>query len=135
MPEWIDLIASLRTPGAKQQVYWVTPHRPDAYTGGLSAWSLHEFNAELARLAQEHRWLHVIDFASAAMGHPEWFAEDGGHLHPNPDGQRALAALIAGPDATPATSAARITTLEWPTPAASATPEASEYEVFGSTVE
>jgi hypothetical protein len=129
LPEWIDLIADLRTPGAKQQVYWVTPHRPDAYAGGLSAYRLDEFNTELARLAADHRWLHVVDFDAAAAGHPEWFAEDGGRLHPNLDGQQALAALITGPDAIPVASPAAVTTLEWPSPVT------SEEPVFDNGVE
>jgi hypothetical protein len=137
LSEWIDVIADLRTRGAKQQVYWVTPHRPEAYAGGMSRWSLGDFNAELERLAGERRWLHVIDFDAEAAAHPEWFAQDAGRLHPNSDGQAALAALIAGADAAPAARSAPITTLEWPTPTPSPSPTASpdEGELFDNSVE
>jgi hypothetical protein len=135
LPDWIDLIASLRTRGAKQQVYWVTPHRPETYVGGLSRWSLQEFNAELQRLADERRWLHVIDFDTVAAAHPEWFAEDSGRLHPNREGQAVLAALIAGPDGSPASRPAPITTLEWPTPTPSPTSAPEEGELFDNSSE
>jgi hypothetical protein len=123
---WVDALADLRTPGAKQRVYWVTPHRPDAYTGGMSRWTLDAFNAELVRLADEHRWFRVIDFDTLASQHPEWFAQDGGHLHPDRDGQQALVDLIAGPGAAPAESSAPVTELQWPTPEPTPDPAASE---------
>ncbi len=135
--EWIDVIAGLRTPGAKQQVFWVTPHRPEAYTGSLSRWSLAALNDELERLAGERRWLHVLDFDAEAAAHPEWFTQDGGRLHPDRSGQAALAALIAGGDARPAARPAPVTALEWPTPtpSPSPTPESTEYEVFDNDAE
>ena len=135
LSEWIDLVADLRTRGAKQQVFWVTPHRPEAYAGGMSRWSLRDFNDELGRLASEHRWLHVVDFDAQATAHPEWFAQDAARLHPNSDGQAALAALIAGPDATPAARPAPITTLDWPTPTPtpSPTPELGAEQTFDNS--
>lgn len=98
----VGLIDSLRTPGARQRVFWVTPHRDPRYAGGLAGWSLDAFGAELHRLAGEHRWLRVIDFAATARQHPEWYDADAGRLHPDVRGQDVLAALIAGPDAAPA---------------------------------
>ena len=99
---WVDLVDSLRTPGAKQKVYWVTPHRPPAYVGSKSTWNLDAFNAELRRLDAERGWLRVIDFDAVAKAHPEWFDQDTAmHLHPDANGQGVLVALIAGPDAVP----------------------------------
>ena len=85
----VDLVDSLRTDGARQRVYWVTPHRDSRYAGGMAGWTLDAFGAELDRLAGERRWLEVIDFAATAR------------LHPDTRGQGVLAALIAGPDAVP----------------------------------
>ena len=94
----VDVVDGLRTPGAKQQVRWVTPHRPDAYVGGRSAYDLDAFNAELSRLATERRWLRILDFDSLARANPQWFdADTAMHLHPDQDGQDALVALITGP--------------------------------------
>jgi hypothetical protein len=99
---WIDVIDSLRTPGARQKVYWVTPHRPPSYVGSKSSWNLDAFNTELRRLDDERRWLHVIDFDAVAKAHPSWFEQDTAmHLHPDSLGQGVLVALIAGPDAVP----------------------------------
>jgi hypothetical protein len=67
----------------------------------MSGWDLEAFGAELDRLAGERRWLEVIDFASTARLHPEWYDADAGRLHPDSRGQGVLAALIAGPDAVP----------------------------------
>ena len=112
LPDWLQTIRSLRTPGAKQHVYWVTPHRPDAYSGGLSGFSLDAFNAALAEAAASYRWLDVLDYDTVARAHPEWFAGDGGHLHPDEAGQQALAELLAGPDARPAATPGAITELD-----------------------
>ncbi len=49
-------------------------------------------NEALAALSQELGF-EVIDWASLADAHPEWFRKDG--THPDPDGQRALVDLIA----------------------------------------
>lgn len=97
----IGVIDSLRTPGARQRVFWVTPHRDPRYAGGLAGWNLAAFGAELDRLAGERPWLEVIDFAATAQLHPEWYDADAGRLHPDGRGQGVLAALIAGPDAVP----------------------------------
>jgi hypothetical protein len=110
LSHWVDLVDSLRTPGARQKVLWITPHRPAAYVGGSSAWNLDAFNAELSRLAGEHRWLRVLDFDVLAKEHPEWFDADAAmHLHPDAAGQAALVALVAGADPRPAATAASVT--------------------------
>lgn len=120
LEHWVDLIDSLRTPGAPQQVRWVTPHRPASYTGGMSAWTLDAFNAELARLASTRPWLRLLDFASLAAAHPEWFAADSMHVHPDAAGQAALLALIAGPSPVPLmTPAPLVTVSPSPSPASS----------------
>jgi GDSL-like Lipase/Acylhydrolase family len=99
---WVDLIDSLRSPGARQKVYWVTPHRPPSYLGSKSRWTLDDFNTELRRLDEEHGWLRIIDFDAVAKAHSEWFDQDTAmHLHPDSRGQGVLVALIAGPDAVP----------------------------------
>jgi hypothetical protein len=99
---WVELIESLRSPGARQKVYWVTPHRPPTYVGSKSTWNMDAFNAELRRLDGELGWLRIIDFDAVAKAHPEWFEQDTAmHLHPDAAGQGVLVALIAGPDAVP----------------------------------
>jgi hypothetical protein len=99
---WIDLIDSLRSPGIRQRVYWVTPHRPPSYIGSTSRRTMDAFNAELKRLDAGYRWLRIIDFDAVAKAHPEWFEQDTAmHLHPDSLGQGVLVALIAGPDAVP----------------------------------
>ena len=99
---WVELIDSLRTPGARQRVYWVTPHRPPSYIGSKSRWTMDAFNAELKRLDAAYGWFRVIDYDAVARLHPEWFEQDTAmHLHPDGNGQGVLVALIAGPDAVP----------------------------------
>lgn len=105
----VHAIDGLRTPGARQQVRWVTPHRPDAYVGTKTAYTLDGFNAELSRLSFEHPWLRVLDFDVLAKAHPEWFdADTAMHLHPDELGQDALVALITGPAPRPADAAAPV---------------------------
>jgi len=116
LDEWLRTIHRLRSGKPRQHVYWVTPHRPAEYDGGLRNFDLGEFNAALKEAADQRRWLDVIDFTSAATAHPEWFAQDGARLHPGVDGQAALIDLIAGPDAPLADQSRAITTLTWPTP-------------------
>ena len=122
LDEWLATIKDLRSGRPRQHVYWVTPHRPLEYTGGLRDYDLSVFNTALATRADELRWLHVVDFSTPAGKHPEWFAQDGGRLHPGADGQAALAALIAGPDAQLADQPRAITELTWPTPTPTPTP-------------
>lgn len=116
LDEWLATIKGLRNGRPRQHVYWVTPHRPDEYNGSLRDYDLDAFNQALKSAAAERRWLHVLDFSALAEEHPEWFAQDGGRLHPDEAGQEALAALIAGPDAPLAEQVRAITTLTWPTP-------------------
>ena len=131
---WIDLIDSLRTPGAKQKVFWVTPHRPAAYRGGSSEYTLEAVNLELARVAGEHRWLRLIDFDAIAAANPTWFDEDNAmHLHPDEEGQAALVALIVGEDPVAASEPAPIITA---TPTAQPeVVEPSELPVFDNSVQ
>ncbi len=120
---WVDLVDSLRSPEVRQKVYWVTPHRPPSYVGSKSRWTLDDFNTELRRLDDEHRWLRVIDFDLVAKAHPEWFEQDTAmHLHPDAAGQGVLVALIAGPDAAPVEIPAPLFTGP-PTPSAEPAPQ------------
>ena len=97
------------------------------YRGGMSAWTLDAFDAELARLADERPWLSVIDYASLARRNPQWFAADGAHLHPDAVGQAALLALIAGPAPQPAETPAPIVSgSPSPTPAPVSTAQTFE---------
>ena len=112
---WLDLVDELRATGAEQDVYWVTPYRDPRYSGGLSEQGLAAFNTELARQSADRPWLHVVDFATVAALHPEWFDADGSHLHPDDAGYGVLAALIAGPDAVPLLTPAPLQTLDGPT--------------------
>ncbi len=116
LEEWLSTVKDLRTGRPRQHVYWVTPHRPDEYNGSLRDHDLGAFNDALRAAAAERRWLHVLDFTTPAGENPEWFAQDGGRLHPGEEGQAALAALIAGPDAPLADQPRAITELTWPTP-------------------
>ena len=126
LDDWLSTIHRLRSGKPRQHVYWVTPHRPVEYNGGLRNYDLGEFNAALMDAAEQRRWLDVLDFTSAASANPEWFAQDGARLHPGDDGQAALVDLIAGPDAPLADQPRAITTLTWPTPTPE--PEAADVE-------
>ena len=93
----VDLIDELRDDVGPQHVYWVLPYRPAEYVGGMSAYSLDAFEAEIERLAKERTWLTALDFASAARANPQWFdADNAMHLHPDEVGQDYLLRLIAG---------------------------------------
>ena len=128
--DWVKLIKDLRTPGARQHVYWVTPHRPEAYSGGLSGSTLDAFNAELMTVASTRGWLDVLDYDSLATANPEWFAADGAHLHPDAAGQRALAELIAGADATNARNPATVTDLDKVSSDSGLTPEQEYFQDY-----
>ena len=128
--EWLTTIRQLRSGKPRQHVYWVLPHRPDTYTGGMSTHTLDEVNAELVAAAAEFRWLHVLDFASQAAVNPQWFEQDGGRLHPDLDGQQVLIDLIAGVDAPPASSPARVTVIPIPTPKPSKSVSTEDGEEF-----
>jgi hypothetical protein len=111
---WLDVLEGLRPAAALPDVYWVTPYRDPRYSGGLAGQDLQEFNAELARQASVRPWLHVIDFATVAALHPEWFDADGTHLHPDQAGYGVLTGLIAGADAVPLLTPAPVQTLDGP---------------------
>jgi hypothetical protein len=132
---WVDLIDSLRTPGDRQRVLWVTPYRPVS-PDARSQSALDDFNAELARLAAQRPWLRLIDFAAVAKAHTEWFDQDGAlHVHPDEDGQGALVAMIAGPDAVPAATPMPVINAA-PPPAPAPSPDASlapEDQVFDNS--
>lgn len=133
MREWIRTIREKRTKGARQDVFWVTPHRPEAYVGGLSDSTLDDFNARLMDFAATREWLTVLDFAGTAASNDQWFEQDGQHLHPDADGQAHLIELIAGPDPRPADSPAPVTTIAPPEPSPSAPPsddDAAYYSEF-----
>lgn len=130
MRDWIRTIRELRTKGARQDVYWVTPHRPEAYSGGMSEWSLADFNDRLKELAATREWLTVLDFATAAGSNEVWFAQDGQHLHPDADGQAHLIELIAGTGATPVDSPAPITTIAPPKPSPAPPSEEGDAEFY-----
>ena len=51
-----------------------------------------QVNTEIRDLAGQYSNLHVIDWASIAPHHPEWFYHDGIHL--NSDGQKAYAQFV-----------------------------------------
>lgn len=126
LDEWLATIKGMRNGRPRQHVYWVTPHRSDEYNGGLRDHDLDPFNAALQAAADERRWLHVLDYSTPADENPEWFAQDGARLHPGEDGQAALAALIAGPDAPLADQPRAITELTWPTPEPTPEPTTEE---------
>lgn len=124
--EWVRTIRELRTKGAKQDVFWVTPHRPETYRGGMSAWTLQDLNARLHELAAERDWLTVLDFATTAEQRLEWFEQDGQHLHPDERGQAHLVELIAGIDPVLVDDPAPITTIAPPSPRPSPPAEAND---------
>lgn len=79
--ELIDRLGSGRT------IYWVT-----AYGRELS-WQ-EASNATIRQLAEIYENVHIIDWAQAASGHPEWLCSDGIHL--NAAGRDAYAGIILG---------------------------------------
>lgn len=113
---WLRTIRAARSGKPRQPVFWVTPHRPEEYSGGMSTHTLDAFNEALREEARLRPWLHVLDFATLAEQNPQWYALDGARLHPDEEGQQALVTLIAGADAPFATSPAPITEIPRPTP-------------------
>jgi lysophospholipase L1-like esterase len=114
---WIREIRTARDGRPRQHVYWVTPHRPDEYDGGMSTHTLDALTDALRAEAARRPWLTVLDFDLLAREHPEWFAQDGARLHPNTDGQAALVDLIAGAGAPEVESAGAIVEIPLTTPA------------------
>lgn len=72
--------------GSRRIIYWVNTY------GKTLSWQ-GEVNRMIAALARENKNIHVIDWASLAVSHPEWFYNDGIHLKPS--GQPAYAKLIS----------------------------------------
>lgn len=75
----------LDTIGADKTVYWVNVY------GAHLRWQ-DDSNATISELAQKNDNVRVIDWASQAASHPEWFYNDGIHL--KPAGQKAYAQLV-----------------------------------------
>lgn len=126
---WIREIRTARESRPRQHVYWVTPHRPEDYRGGMSTHTLDALTAALRTEAARRPWLTVLDFDALAREHPEWFAQDGARLHPDAEGQAALVNLIAGPNAPLAETAGSIVEIPRPTPSPTA-PEAADEPSF-----
>ncbi len=122
---WIREIRTARDARPRPHVYWVTPHRPEEYRGGMSTHTLDALNEALRAEAARRPWLTVLDFDQIAREHPEWFAQDGARLHPDADGQAALVDLIAGPGA-PMAEAGSIVEIPRPTPSPTASEPADE---------
>ena len=77
--ELIDYLGSNRT------IFWITAY------GEHLQWQ-DESNDIIQALAEQNENVTVIDWASYAASHPEWFYNDGIHL--NADGRSAYANLI-----------------------------------------
>jgi len=74
--------------GSKRCVVWPTIERP-AKAGTTSA----GLNRELARAAERHRNLVLVDWAGMVRRHPSWLSHDG--VHASAAGYRARAEAIA----------------------------------------
>ncbi|MGN6711174.1 hypothetical protein [Anaerocolumna jejuensis] len=72
--------------GSKRTVYWVTAY-------GKSLYWQEDVNRMIERLVKKNKNLNIIDWASVASEHPEWFYDDGIHL--NSEGQTGYANFIA----------------------------------------
>lgn len=125
---WLRTIRAARSGKPRQPVFWVTPHRPEEYSGGMSTHTLDAFNEALREEARLRPWLHVLDFATLAEQNPQWYALDGARLHPDEEGQQALVTLIAGADAPVANSPAPITEIPRPTPSPTEPADQSDSE-------
>lgn len=77
--ELIDYLGSNRT------IFWITAY------GEHLQWQ-DESNDTIQALAEQNENVTIIDWASYATSHPEWFYNDGIHL--NADGRSAYANLI-----------------------------------------
>lgn len=71
--------------GPNRTIYWVNTY------GKHLSWQ-QQVNTEIRDLAGQYSNLHIIDWASIAPHHPEWFYHDGIHL--NSDGQKAYAQFV-----------------------------------------
>lgn len=130
LDEWLRTIRTSRS-RPRQHVFWVTPHRPPEYTGGMSTHTLDDLNAALKQADAEREWLTVLDFASLAAQNPDWYALDGARLHPDERGQAALIDLIAGPGAPDAESPAAVTEIARPSPSPKPADPGDEGAEFG----
>lgn len=69
-----------------KKVYWVNAYVP------TQKWQ-NQVNQSLAAWKKDYKNLTIIDWYSVASAHPEWFEAD--HVHPNVDGRKSYAGLIA----------------------------------------
>lgn len=77
-----DLIDQI---GKDRTIYWVTVY------GEYLQWQ-DESNDAINALAKQNYNVYIIDWAGAAVDHPEWLWKDGIHLRP--EGQKAYAQLL-----------------------------------------
>lgn len=71
--------------GSDKTIYWVNVY------GAHLRWQ-DDSNATISELAKQNPNVHIIDWASEAAAHPEWFYNDGIHL--KPAGQKGYAQLM-----------------------------------------
>lgn len=76
----------LDTLGTDRKIYWITSY------GKFLGWQ-EDVNAMIRKLAEKNKNLNIVDWASIAPEHPEWFYDDG--LHLNSKGQVGYAEYIA----------------------------------------
>lgn len=72
--------------GTERTVYWITAY------GKFLYWQ-EDVNGMIEKLAEKNENLNILDWASIASEHPEWFYDDGMHL--NSEGQTGYADFIA----------------------------------------
>lgn len=63
----------IRAIGKDRKIYWVTAF------GEHLQWQ-EEANHQIRSMAEQYKNVQIIDWASLAEGHPEWFVSDGVHL-------------------------------------------------------
>ena len=75
----------MTTIGTKRQVYWINVHSDATWTD--------EVNRDLAKMAQQYKNLHIVDWHGASAGHDDWFVAD--QTHPTTEGQPHYVATVA----------------------------------------
>lgn len=73
--------------GSERTIYWVTVY------GRELSWQ-EDSNAAIRKLAEDNENVHIIDWAQAVSGHPEWLCADGIHL--SAAGRDAYANIVLG---------------------------------------
>lgn len=71
--------------GPERQIFWVNIYGPEL------SWQ-DSNNQCIAKLAADHKNIHVVDWYSVAAQHPEWLTGDG--IHPGEEGAKQYAKLI-----------------------------------------